>query len=390
MLRRNDHSFLFGAKTIVKNHFMRQTFVKRSKPLHRLGLHRLHMGRLGFTLVELLVVIAIIGVLVALLLPAVQAAREAARRLQCQNQLKQLALGAMNHESTVGFFPSGGWGFNWVGDADRGFGESQPGGWIYSTLPFIEQQQLYDLASDGDASTVTVAQMAGAREVVVSPLDTLSCPSRRIGSTFSKPYQGTFIAHNAAENPAGDNIAGRSDYAANSGDEERNESGAGPGGITEQAFDTWRNNRGWWTNTGASLSPNPNFPSLNGISFVLSEVGFKHITDGTSNTYLAGEKYMHVERYEDGLGAGDNENWCTGYNNDNFRNGFYPPSPDRIGAPSTLEFTMKFGSAHPSTFHMAYCDGHVEAVGYDIDPFVHRGTSNRQDGAIDHAAFYNR
>jgi len=157
MLRRNDHFFLLGAKTIVNIHFMRQTFVKRSNPLHRLDRRRLVLRCLGFTLVELLVVIAIIGVLVALLLPAVQAAREAARRSQCQNQLRQMAVGAMNHESAVGFFPSGGWGFFWVGDADRGFGENQPGGWIYSTLPFIEQQQLYDLASDGDPSTVTIA-----------------------------------------------------------------------------------------------------------------------------------------------------------------------------------------------------------------------------------------
>ena len=76
--------------------------------------------RRGFTLVELLVVIAIIGILVALLLPAIQAAREAARRNSCKNNLKQLALGCLNHESSAGYFPSGGWGNNWVGDADRG------------------------------------------------------------------------------------------------------------------------------------------------------------------------------------------------------------------------------------------------------------------------------
>ena len=93
----------------------------------------------GFTLVELLVVIAIIGILVALLLPAVQAAREAARRTQCKNHLKQLGIASQLHVDTHKFFPSGGWGDWWVGCPDMGCGKNQPGTWTYQLLSYIEE-----------------------------------------------------------------------------------------------------------------------------------------------------------------------------------------------------------------------------------------------------------
>ena len=101
----------------------------------------------GFTLVELLVVITIIGILIALLLPAVQAAREAARMTQCRNQLKQLALGCLNHESTYKRLPTNGWGYGWSGDADLGTDRHQPGGWIFNVLPYIEQQALHEMGA---------------------------------------------------------------------------------------------------------------------------------------------------------------------------------------------------------------------------------------------------
>src|SRR6478735_2089004 len=98
----------------------------------------------GFTLVELLVVIAIIGILVALLLPAVQAAREAARRASCQNNLKNLALGVLNHEGAKKVFPLSYDGYAQATAEGARPNEENGSSWIVSTLPYLEEQAMYD------------------------------------------------------------------------------------------------------------------------------------------------------------------------------------------------------------------------------------------------------
>ena len=172
--------------------------------------------RIGFTLVELLVVIAIIGILVALLLPAVQSAREAARRTQCTNQLKQLALGALNHESTHGFLPSGGWGFKWTGDPDLGYGKDQPGGWTFSLLPYLEETAV---ASIGEGLAVDQKRAELFRQKTTA-IGIFACPSR--------PGEG--LGPNAAERSLNEELpptispselagvlVAKTDYAGNGG-----------------------------------------------------------------------------------------------------------------------------------------------------------------------------
>ena len=169
----------------------------------------------AFTLVELLVVITIIGILIALLLPAVQAAREAARQTQCRNNLKQLALGCLNHEQAIGRFPTNGWGFAWTGDADRGTDWRQPGGWIYNVLPYIEQQPLHDMGVGLPWNDTNKMQPNLQR--LATPLSVYTCPSRRAAAVW--PWEqatGEKIAQ--VVNAGTPILAARSDYAANGGD----------------------------------------------------------------------------------------------------------------------------------------------------------------------------
>ena len=345
---------------------------------------RLHCA--AFTLVELLVVIAIIGVLVALLLPAVQAARESARRTQCISQIRELATGCMNHESTLRHFPTGGWGWSWVGDADRGYGKEQPGGWIYNILPFIEQRAKHDMPKDGNPALHLDAQLQGARQMLLDPIGIIYCPTRRNGK-FSNPGKPGKFANNSAPNPSDDpGQVGRSDYAANAGDFSIGGGVSGPGTILTPVMVYH-----WLTaNSTGLLTQNPESNpdgtrELTGISFQRSQIGIRHITDGTSKTYLLGEKFLIVDSYETGEDTGDNETWCTGHNNDNLRTTAEPPKPDERCVGSNPKDCLNengniFGSAHSTTWNAAYCDGHVESISYEIDPLVHRYKGNRLDG----------
>src|SRR5262245_39227545 len=190
--------------------------------------------RLGFTLVELLVVIAIIGILTALLLPAVQAAREAARRTQCSNNLKQLGLALHNHHDRLGYLPPGYSDRNPDSNSDASFDQGPGWGWAAFVLNELEQGTIYD--------RIDFTQNVGAGTIAQTFLPAHWCPSDQKLRTFAAGGTGTILA--------------QGNYIAVSGIEETAEY---PG-----------------NNTG---------PFLRNSRFT-----FADITDGLSNTLFVGER----------------------------------------------------------------------------------------------------
>jgi prepilin-type N-terminal cleavage/methylation domain-containing protein len=309
--------------------------------------------RQGLTLVELLVVIAVIAMLVALLLPAVQAAREAARRIECANNLRQLSLGCLTHEAQIGYFPSGGWGNRWVGDPSLGYGERQPGSWLFNILSFVEESNLRDLGSG--LENLDREQAIAEQNQIVLPF--LNCPSRRAPITLPTsvdPFNSVPLREIV-----------RSDYAANAGDYGNGNMPNITGPTPEQAddYDWQAAKRG-----------------ITGICFVQSEILASDITDGLSRTLLIGEKNVNPEHYDSGEALNDNQGAYTGFNWDNERvaNRRWPPSPDAID--SGRQFYASFGSAHTGLWQAAYCDGHVATLNYDLDVTIAGSFANRKDG----------
>ena len=313
--------------------------------------------RRGLALVELLVVIAIIGVLVALLLPAIQAAREAARRAACANHLKQIALAFQNHHDAHRHLPSGGWGFRWVGDPDRGVGRRQPGGWIYHVLPFVEEQVLHNLGRGQSGNAV--GKWAEALRMIQQPIGIFNCPTRRgAGCWPVREVRDWMYNANKPEPVQGWT---RSCYAANLG-EQIVSWVAGPGSLA----------------AGDAGIGFENMSAVTGISCQRSQFRFRDVSDGLTHTYLVGEKYLNSANYFNGLDGNDDEPMLSGASADLHAVSSIPPDNDRPDASPRYAW----GSAHPGIFQIAFADGSVHTIPITIDITVHRRHGNRRDGSL--------
>ena len=354
--------------------------------------------RRGFTLVELLVVITIIGILVALLLPAVQAAREAARMTQCRNNVKQLAPGCLLHESATKRLPTGGWGTWWTGDADLGTGQRQPGGWMYNVLPFIEQQAMHDMGAGLPAAQKGVANF----QRYGIPLSGFYCPTRR--SALAYPYDGAVWIHSFVNcSPSMLVAMGRQDYSINGGDYFTS------GGVigTTMVGAKWFGDEAWggpYTLADGGVPPcsqqqltlaRETFTQVaqtaTGVSYCGSLIKLSDITNGTSQTYLLGEKELNPDCYLTGVDGGDNEGAMVGEDEDIVRwtavlgpnpSYYLPPLEDLPGYSASTDTGYRFGSAHAAGFNMAMCDGSVRTINYSIDPETHRRLSNRKNELV--------
>ena len=316
-------------------------------------------------------VIAIIGILVALLLPAIQAAREAARRTQCKNQLRQVAISFQLHHDTSKFFPTGGWGVLWLGFSEQGYGKSQSGSWLYSLLPYMEETTLHDL---GKGATGT-ARRDACKQRVQSPFEGMTCPSRRRANVYELKDP---LNYRYCTNPL--EVSSRTDYAANGGRVRTTEvESGGP-------FEMGENLLAITAPEVERTAQNDLKKDWNGIVFYRSEINMRQVTDGTSKTYMVGEKWMYYENYDTGQDTGDGEPAFSGNNDDTIRVTHidYPLSPDSTQTKTTPNAPpverRAFGSAHNGGFNMAMCDGSVDFVSLDIDPTLHAVRGARNDG----------
>lgn len=280
----------------------------------------------GFTLVELLVVIAIVAILIGLLLPAVQMARESVRSAACQNNLRQIGIAFQAHNEALRIYPTGGneWWTppNFVGGKPA-TGLQQDAGWAYQILPYLEETAAWSPPGADDQARQAAAIAATIRGYF--------CPSRRgpqsITYTSVNYMNGLELTH------------GLIDYAA---------SNLGGDGIMVQA--------------GSDRKTQPRRAA--------------EITDGLSKTLAVGEKRLNLallgQRQED-----DNEGYTAGWDEDTIRRTTLAPDRDYLGDDDGGE---RFGASHSQQFNAVFADGSVRGISYEIDPTVFSNLGTIRDG----------
>ena len=296
----------------------------------------------AFTLVELLVVIAIIGILIALLLPAVQAAREAARRMQCANHLKQCSLALLNYESTHGVFPPGGLCYNGLS-------------WNVFILPYIEKQQIYDQISFAEGPFNGPPNREGPMKSIIAlnKIDDFLCPSTDLvyashpSATLQNPTRKTYTSH----------------YYGISGPK-----GIKPDG-TMYPGEELSHTHGGFATTGV----------LRRVTVDDKETKLSEITDGTSNTFLIGEITKMFWAPNNTFYGGDGANWLRGvaWPSTNY-DGLSAAKNLSVGInmPSDRFNDMAFYSDHPGGAQFSRCDGSTNFVNEDISIRVYKATGS--------------
>jgi prepilin-type N-terminal cleavage/methylation domain-containing protein/prepilin-type processing-associated H-X9-DG protein len=284
--------------------------------------------REGFTLIELLVVIAIIGILLGLLVPAVQAVREAAARIQCANNLKQIGLAFHNHHDNFQFFPTGGWDWTTPPTYVNGIpavGAQQKAGWAFQILPFLEAENTWKGGqATNDLDRILVA--------VGTPNKVFFCPSRRPPQTVTVSYsdylEGRAVTHALC------------DYAASN-------------------FHRTPSNQ-----TGVVRQYYPN--------------RIADITDGTTNTFMVADKRLNL-RYLGQPQEVDGVGYTSGWDPDTVRTTDKGPKPDKFG---DSDSTKRFGSSHKGRFNAVFADGSVRPISYSINEVVFSYLGNKSDGQV--------
>lgn len=316
----------------------------------------------GFTLVELLVVIAIIGILVALLLPAVQSAREAARRTQCVNGEKQLALAVMTFEDANKRFPAcyGGFAF---GDTNRTKirarrNEETGVGWMLEVLPQLEEQAVYDQFKENGAFEGFFDTRRGLkdqriidRKLMEIEIEMLQCPSDESVAELSDnqaQWAGVFVSRTSYKGNAGNPIYFQ---------------------RTTDILTEFPHNLDTDEYRGYSGAP---CPGVFYYASYLSPTTFSKIPDGTSKTMMLGEDVAEW-----------NNHAATFYGNTNYSSTIVPLNffDESLRQPPTNYLPWQYGSGfrslHPGGANFAWCDGSVSFISEDIDHDLYQSLSTR-------------